>query len=184
MSSGWAPMTRWVARAIAAISSLAATVASAQPARAPQPHTLWVLTASHTLLQVRADALQKVVQRRPLQGLEPGESVLGMDFRVARGVLYAVTDRNRLLQGSHEDASPFVSPDLGGLTVVGPLGTGPLADAAFDIADVDNATFAAVRAEASGAPTRLLRVDLGRGSAQDLGPLGDGEAVRGLAIEP
>ncbi len=288
MSSGWTPMTRWVARAIAAISLLAATVASAQPARAPQPHTLWVLTASHTLLQVRADAPQKVVQRRPLQGLESGESVVGMDFRVAKGVLYAVTDRNRLLtidtatgavrevgriadlplapgpvgvdfnptvdrlrlttaqgvnarvhpdtaalikrdadlqwvagapdaqpprvlasgytyntrdekkttkyaidarglllmQGSHEDASPFVSPDLGGLTVVGPLGTGPLADAAFDIADVDNAAFAAVRAEASGAPTRLLRVDLGRGSAQDLGSLGDGEAVRGLAIEP
>lgn len=45
MSSGWAPMTRWVARAIAVISLLAATVASAQPARAPQPHTLWVLTA-------------------------------------------------------------------------------------------------------------------------------------------
>jgi len=56
-----------------------------------------VLTASHTLLQVRAGAPQKVVQRRPLQGLEPGESVVGMDFRVARGVLYAVTDRNRLL---------------------------------------------------------------------------------------
>jgi DNA-binding beta-propeller fold protein YncE len=288
MSCSWTFMKRCLAGGVAALSLLAAHVASAQPARAPQPHTLWALTASQTLIQVRADAPTKVLLRRPLQGLEPGESVLGMDFRVAKGVLYAVTDRNRLLtidtatgavrevgriadlpltpgpvgvdfnptvdrlrlttaqgvnarvhpdtaalikrdadlhwaagapdaqpprvlasaytynkrdekkttkyaidarglllmQGSHEDASPFVSPDLGGLTVVGPLGTGPLADAAFDIADIDNAAFAAVRVEASGAPTRLLRVDLTRGSTQDLGPLGDGEAVRGLAIEP
>jgi DNA-binding beta-propeller fold protein YncE len=288
MSCSWTFMKRWLIGGVAALSLLAATVTSAQPTRAPRSHTLWALTASHTLIQVRADAPTQVLQRRSLQGLEPGESVLGMDFRVAKGVLYAVTDRNRLLtidtatgavrevgriadlpltpgpvgvdfnptvdrlrlttaqgvnarvhpdtgalikrdadlnwaagapdaqpprvlasaytynkrdekkttkyaidarglllmQGSHEDASPFVSPDLGGLTVVGPLGTGPLADAAFDIADIDNAAFAAVRAQASGAPTRLLQVDLGRGSAQDLGPLGDGEAVRGLAIEP
>lgn len=288
MSNVWSEMRRWAARLVVAVSLGVSAMVAAQPARAPQPHALWALTASNVLFQVRADAPQQVLQRRPLQGLESGESVVGMDFRVAKGVLYAVTDRNRLLtvdtatgvvrevgripelaltpgpvgvdfnptvdrlrittaqginarvhpdtaalvkrdadlswaagapdaqpprvlasaytynkrddkkttkyaidarglllmQGSHEDASPFVSPDLGGLTVVGPLGTGPLADAAFDIADVDNAAFAAVRAEASGAPTRLLRVDLGRGSAQDLGPLGDGEAVRGLAIEP
>jgi hypothetical protein len=69
------------------------------------------------------------------------------------------------------------------LRTVGKLGLGPLADAAFDIADVSNAAFAAVRT-ASGGRTRLYEVDLASGQARLIGTVGDGGPIRGLAIEP
>lgn len=86
-------------------------------------------------------------------------------------------------QGSLEGAQPVVSPNSGRLFTVGVLGLGPFADAAFDIADVTGAAFAAVRSSAIG-PTRLYDVDLGSGRARLLGTVGDGSPLLGLAIEP
>ena len=64
---------------------------------------------------------------------------------------------------------------------VGALGTGALEDAAFDIADTDNAALAALRHDGR---TRLYGLDLGSGRATLLGTLGDGRPVWGLAIAP
>jgi hypothetical protein len=54
---------------------------------------------------------------------------------------------------------------------------------AFNIADVANTALIAVRT-AAGPRTRLHRVDLGTGQATDLGQVGDGRALIGIAIEP
>lgn len=86
-------------------------------------------------------------------------------------------------QGSREGVQPVVSPNTGQLFTVGPLGLGPLQDAAFDIADVDNTALAAVR-RAGVRGTQLVRIDLATGRAVVLGRLGSGEPLRGLAIEP
>lgn len=58
-----------------------------------------------------------------------------------------------------------------------------MTDVAFDISDVANTALIAVRT-ASEPRTRLHRVDLSTGRATDLGQVGDGSALIGVAIEP
>jgi outer membrane protein assembly factor BamB len=257
------------------------------------------VTADHQLIAFNAGRPQQLLARRVLQGLAPGDALVGIDFRVARGVLYAlsrngrlytldtatgvlqavadapaalalsgsafgvdfnpVADRLRVVsdsgqnlrlhpdtgavvdfdpnapglqpdpalayaagdanagktpqvvgaaytynqrddklttnyaidralgalvtQGSVEGVAPVVSPNTGRLFTVGPLGLGPLQDASLDITDVGNHAFLAART-ASDARTRLYRVDLASGRARLLGTIGDGAALRGLAVAP
>lgn len=88
---------------------------------------------------------------------------------------------NLLTQGSVEGLQPAISPNTGLLFTVGPLGTGAVDDAAFDIADTSNAALAALR---QNGRTRLYLVDLASGRATVLGTVGDGRALWGMAIEP
>lgn len=95
-------------------------------------------------------------------------------------------DRERgtlAIQGTREGTQPPVSPNLGVLTTIGDLGTGALAEVSFDISDVDNTALAALRVE-GGDKTELYRVNLDLGRAVLIGTIGDGEPLRGLAIEP
>jgi hypothetical protein len=95
-------------------------------------------------------------------------------------------DRERgtlAVQGTREGTEPSVSPNLGVLSTVGELGTGPLDAASFDIADLNNTALAALRPEGESA-TSLYRVNLDLGRAMLIGVIGDGEPLRGLAIEP
>ena len=264
------------------------------PAPAPVPEALGPLrsetvvavTDAAELIRFNAGQPQRILQRAPLRGLEPGDRLIGIDYRVARGVLYAVSasgrvytldadtaqlnrvgsgapvvltgqhfgvdfnpvaDRIRvvsdsgqnlrlhpdtgavaatdpplrmaaaagtgtavriagaaytynkqdaklttnfaidlasgmlLVQGSREGAVPVVSPNTGELTAVGTLGVGPLDDAAFDIADINNAALAALR---SGGRTRLHSVDLATGRATLIGTVGEGRGLWGMAIVP
>jgi hypothetical protein len=260
---------------------------------------LVAVTQQHELIAFHAGAPQNLLERRPLTGLAPGERLVGIDYRVARGVLYALAQTGRLytldvpsgalrpvgevppplalrgaafgfdfnpaadrirvvsssgqnlrlhpdtgalvdgdaaaggvqpdpalryawsdrhagrspdivaaaytyhpkddklttnyaidralgmlvMQGSREGTTPVVSPNTGQLRAVGPLGLGPLADAAFDIADVGSAALLAARA-AADAPTRLYSLDLETGRATLLGVVGDGSPLRGMAIAP
>ncbi len=246
-----------------------------------QRTTVWAVTDTAELLRFNAGQPQKVLQRLPLQGLAPGEQLVGMDFRVAKGVLYALTsggqlctldtatgqlrpvgaavpalkqagrtgvdfnpvaDRVRVVtesgqnlrlhpdtgavaavdpplqwpagtpriagagytyntkndklttnyavdlatgrlvtQGSHESVQPAVSPNTGRLFTVGPMGTGPVDDVAFDITDTDNTALAALRQQGR---TRLHLLDLATGRATLLGTIGNGQALWGMAIEP
>jgi hypothetical protein len=98
---------------------------------------------------------------------------------------YAIDRRLGMLvtQGSAEGVEPVVSPNTGILRTVGSLGLGPMVDAAFDIADVTGAAFAAVRTVANST-TRLVVVNLASGKAEVLGKLGDGGPIVGMAVEP
>ncbi len=88
-----------------------------------------------------------------------------------------------LTQGTREGAADAISPNTGQLFTVGPLGLGALSQVSFDISDIDNRALAAIRSERDE-PTHLYEIDLVSGAARDLGRLGNGEAVIGLAIEP
>lgn len=88
-----------------------------------------------------------------------------------------------VMQGSKEGTTPVVSPNTGQLRTVGSLGIGTVRDASFDIADVSNAAFLAVRT-AEDPRTRLHLVDLQTGKARLLGTIGVGNQVIGFAIEP
>jgi hypothetical protein len=278
-------------RALCCASTLAAAVLAAgcaQPPAAPPPKArVHVVTDQAELVSFDAAAPGQPLARQPLQGLPPGERLVGMDYRVARGVLYALgsdgrlytldvatarlqpvaaapalrlpagavgfdfnpaADRIRVVvddgsnlrlhpdsgalaaadpalqyaagdaaqgqaprlagaaytynkkdeklttnyaidrargtlvtQGSVEGVAPAVSPNTGRLYTVGPLGTGSVDDAAFDIADIDNTALAALRLNGQ---TRLYVVDLQTGKARDLGAVAGGRALWGLAIEP
>jgi hypothetical protein len=98
---------------------------------------------------------------------------------------YAIDRRAGMLvtQGTVEGVQPVVSPNTGQLRTVGPLGTGPLLDAALDIADVTGAAFTAVRSTSQPA-TKLYTIDLRSGKATLLGTVADGAAILGLAVEP
>ncbi len=98
---------------------------------------------------------------------------------------YAIDQRlgTLVIQGSKEGVEPVESPNLGVLRTVGELGTGPLVEAAFDIADVGNTPLAALRTEADNR-TRLYRIDLSTGKATLLGTVGAGKALVGVAVEP
>jgi len=251
---------------------------------------IWVVTADHQLAAVRASQPRRLLDTKALQGLMPGDAVVGMDYRVARGVLFALTRTGRLytvntgtgqltlvgqsaigdvlagqavgvdfnptvdrirvvtgagqnlrlhpdtgalvsrdpalayaasdaqagksprvvaagytyntqndklttnyvidaalgtlvVQGSIEGAQPVVSPNTGQLFTVGTLGTGPLDDVSFDIADVNNAAYIAATRAGSVQPV-LYRVDLASGRAQRVGALPWSGPLRGMAIEP
>jgi Domain of unknown function (DUF4394) len=80
------------------------------PARAPADATLLLLTPQHELVRVRASAPETVLARVPVRGLPAGDSLVGMDFRVARGVLYALAASGQLYT---------LAADSGQLTPVG-----------------------------------------------------------------
>ena len=291
-----------VGAAATLLGMLAACGTSAPPVAEPPPtprkETVHAVTAGGELISFRAGQPQQLLQRQPLRGLAAGDTLVGIDYRVARGVLFALSAQGRLytldaktaqltpvgtgaplalplagprfgfdfnpvadririvgergqnlrmhpdtgmlvdadparegvqpdgdlhyapgdanavrapqllaaaytynkndeklttnfaldgalgllvMQGSREGTAPVVSPNTGRLTTIGPLGTGPVQDAAFDIADTDNSALAALR---SGGRTRLYGVDLSTGRATLLGTIGDGQALAGMAIEP
>ena len=292
------PACRWLALFTLFAAGLVACATAPEPVGPERKETLIAVTHDHQLIRFNAGQPQRILDRKPLVGLPAGDNLIGIDFRVARGVLYGLSrqgllftidpasgrltrvgdkplalalpgasvgfdfnpaaDRIRVvsgsfnlrlhpdtgyavdgdpttagvqpdgrlayaagdvnaghapdivsagytynprdeklttnfaldralgtlvMQGSHEDTQPPVSPNTGRLTTIGPLGLGPFADASFDIADLSNAAFAAVRLNTSG-PTRLYSVDLADGRATPLGTVGVPSALLGLAVEP
>lgn len=288
-------MLAWVA----ALGLLAGCAGVAKPQPGAGEEMVYAITDAHELIRFAATQPRRVLDRKQVTGLAPGDTLIGMDFRVARGVLYVLSrsgrlytvdrasgalrpvgaapavlpldgavigfdfnptvDRIRLvapsghnlrlhpdsgapvdgdparegvqpdgalhyvagdahfghmpdiagaaytyntrdekittnyaidrargtlvMQGSREGATPVVSPNTGQLRTVGALGLGALTDVAFDISDVANTALVAVRT-AAGPRTRLHRVNLATGHATDLGQIGDGRVLVGLAIEP
>lgn len=308
MTHSLLPVYRELKARLSARTVLAVTVAMAavgcahspaEPLGSPARETVLALTADHVLLRINAGQPQRVLASVPVRGLPAGEQLVGMDFRVARGVLYALgqsgqlytldattgqlaavgtaapavalrgtrfeldfnpaADRLRVVsdagqnlryhpdtgavvdfdpqqpgtqpdpdltfaqgdvqhghpplvlaagytynqqndklttnfaidgrqgtlvvQGSREGVTPVVSPNLGVLRTVGPLGTGPLAAATLDISDVNNTALAALRTVADGR-TRLYRLNLDTGVATLVGTVAGGQPLLGMAIEP
>lgn len=54
------------------------------------------VTSQHELMLFHAGEPQRILERRPVTGLAPGEQLVGIDYRVARGVLYALSQTGRL----------------------------------------------------------------------------------------
>lgn len=271
-----------LAAAAFALLGACASAPPPPPSGPPRAEIVFAVDEANHLLRFRAASPERIEARLPLAGLQPGESLVGIDFRVARGVLYGLSSAGRLLtidtrtalvapvgaapavvlqgtrfgvdfnpaadrlrvvsdsgqnlrlhpdtgalvaadpalaapgspaprlaaaaytynkrddklttnyaidigrgwlvvQGSIEGAQPVVSPNTGRITDVGALGTGAVDDAAFDIADIDNAALAALRRDGR---TALYAVDLASGRARLLGRIGDGGTLRGIAIQP
>ncbi len=79
------------------LAALAAGCATTtEPEGAPRKETVLAVTEGGELIRFNAGQPQRVMSRLPLHGLAAGETVLGIDFRVARGVLYALGSSGRL----------------------------------------------------------------------------------------
>ncbi len=84
---------------------------------------LWLLTAEQQLVKVAAKAPQQIIEQRALQGLSAAEQLIGIDYRVAYGVLFGLSNQGQLYQINTADGS---------LTKVGTaLPAGTLTDAAY-----------------------------------------------------
>lgn len=65
---------------------------------AARKEVVHAVTASNQLISFNAGQPQKLLSKKALTGLNAGESIVGIDYRVARGQLYALTNAGRLLR--------------------------------------------------------------------------------------
>lgn len=88
-------MNRTLTLALSALALASCTTPPVEPADPPegplQRETVYGLTDQHELLRFNAGQPRRILDRKPLQGLTAGDAVVGIDYRVARGVLYALT---------------------------------------------------------------------------------------------
>lgn len=86
--------------AAAALSLLAAcsshTPATTAPEGPPARDFVLAVTQDHQLIRFNAGQPGRVLARVPLQGLATGDELVGIDFRIARGVLYALSRQGQL----------------------------------------------------------------------------------------
>lgn len=155
------------------------------------PVTGELVDADPALPGVQADGPLRYAPDDPQAGRTPQVTAAAYtynqrDERLTTNFAIELATGQLVRQGSVEGQLPVVSPNTGLLRTVGPLGTGALADASFDIADVSNAALAALtpRTWFGNGSTQLAIIDLATGRARLLGRLADGTPVRGLAIEP
>lgn len=91
-----------LATALTLAFATAAAVLATACATAPEvigplrPETVVAVTDAAELIRFNAGQPQRILQRAALVGLEPGDKLIGIDYRVARGVLYAVSASGRV----------------------------------------------------------------------------------------
>jgi hypothetical protein len=91
------PFSILQARRTAMAVLVGAALAGCATAPAPEQRELVVaVTAAHELITFNAGQPDRILERRPVTGLPAGERLVGIDFRVARGVLYALSQAGRL----------------------------------------------------------------------------------------
>lgn len=79
-----------------AVAALLAACATAPTPESAQREMVVAVTAANELITFNAGAPGRLLERRPLTGLAVGERLVGIDYRVARGVLYALSRTGRL----------------------------------------------------------------------------------------
>ena len=76
--------------------ALAGCAGMAQDAGTPRKETIYAVTASNKLISFNAGQPGKVLMQKAVTGLQANEVVLGIDYRVAKGMLYAIGSSGRL----------------------------------------------------------------------------------------
>lgn len=81
---------------IAAAVLAACAAAPDEPPATARQETVFAVTAGNTLVKFNAGQPQQILASLPVQGLAAGDRLVGIDYRVARGVLYALSAGGRL----------------------------------------------------------------------------------------
>jgi hypothetical protein len=82
--------------ALAIVTAVAACASLGEPEGQPRKELVFAVTDSNRLISFNAGQPRKILSTKPLTGLQPGEAVLGIDYRVHRGILYALGSTGRL----------------------------------------------------------------------------------------
>ncbi len=72
------------------VALLAACATPSEPVGPPAKEEIVAVTVKNDLLRFNAGQPQRVRDRKPLAGLRDGDRIVGIDYRVARGELYAL----------------------------------------------------------------------------------------------
>jgi len=81
---------------ISATLALAACAGLQEVEGPPRKETVHAVTQSMELITFNAGQPRKVLQRKPVTGLPAGDNLVGLDYRVAKGVLYALSKSGRV----------------------------------------------------------------------------------------
>lgn len=94
----YSPVLKSILRASFTVVLVAAAVGCAsavpEPDLPPRKEVFLAVTASNQLLSFNAGQPRKILSKKPLVGLQSGESIQGIDFRMSKGVLYALGSVN------------------------------------------------------------------------------------------
>jgi hypothetical protein len=82
--------------ATAVANALLSACATPEPVGPPRKEMVVAVTDAAELIQFNAGQPQRILVRQPLQGLPAGDRLVGIDYRVARGVLFALSASGRL----------------------------------------------------------------------------------------
>jgi len=151
----------WVRRAAiaTAVLALAGCAVSQEQAGSPRKETLHVVTDKLELLTINAGQPTKVLNRVPLSGLAAGDTLVGVDYRVAKGVLFALSKSGRLY--TVDTASGVLKP----------VGNGPAVTLQGDAFGVDfNPVADRVRVISSSGQNLRLHPETGLVAATDPAP--------------
>ena len=99
-----------IAIALAAMALVGCASTPSEPMGQVRAEKAVAVTASHQLIKFNAGQPQKILASMPIKGLQPGESILGIDYRVSKDALYALGSSGRLYT---------LDEDTGQLTAVG-----------------------------------------------------------------
>jgi Domain of unknown function (DUF4394) len=79
-----------------ALVALLGACASMEPEGPPRKETVFAVTAGMELIKFNAGQPRRILERKPVTGLAAGDKLLGIDYRVARGVLYTLAASGQL----------------------------------------------------------------------------------------
>ena len=95
-SSRSAPHLKHAAIALAAIALVGCASTPSEPMGQARAEKAVAVTASHQFIQFNAGQPQKILASMAIKGLAPGETILGIDYRVSKDTLYALGSSGRL----------------------------------------------------------------------------------------
>lgn len=90
---------------LVAIGALLAACASTEPMGPPAKETIYAVTTGKQLIRFNAGQPQQILARKALSGLAAGETLLGIDYRVAKGQLFGLGASGQLYRINTADAS-------------------------------------------------------------------------------
>ncbi|QPF75357.1 DUF4394 domain-containing protein [Roseateles sp. DAIF2] len=90
---------------LVAIGALLAACASTEPMGPPAKETIYAVTTGKQLIRFNAGQPQRILARKALSGLAAGETLLGIDYRVAKGQLFGLGASGQLYRINTADAS-------------------------------------------------------------------------------
>jgi Domain of unknown function (DUF4394) len=101
--------------ALAAVT-LAGCASMSEPMGATRAEKAVAVTTSHQLIKFNAGQPQKILASIAIKGLQPGEVILGIDYRVSKDMLYALGSSGRLYT-LNEDTAQLTQVGSGSFAV-------------------------------------------------------------------